>query len=70
MGDFNDLVLQKVAKAQIKVRARQDNVAGVKLPIFEHYVDGNNSYELHGKSTNRTVHFQIAHASWFPAGFL
>lgn len=48
MGDFNDMVLQRVAKSQIKVRARQDNVAGVKLPVFEHYIDGSSSYELTG----------------------
>lgn len=49
-GDFNHLVLQNVYKAQIKVRTRRDNVAGVSLPIFEHYVDGSDSYELTGLS--------------------
>ncbi|XP_064624118.1 V-type proton ATPase subunit D-like [Lineus longissimus] len=49
-GDFNHLVIQNVNKAQIKVRQRKDNVAGVSLPIFEHYTDGSDSYELTGLS--------------------
>ena len=49
-GDFNHLVIQNVNKAQIKVRTRKDNVAGVQLPIFEHYTDGSDSYELTGLS--------------------
>ena len=47
-GDVNQTVLQSVAKAQIKVRTRKDNVAGVNLPVFEHYVEGTDSYELTG----------------------
>lgn len=48
MGEINSLVIQNVAKAQIKVRTKRDNVAGVILPVFEHYQDGNDSYELTG----------------------
>ena len=40
-GDLNHMVIQNVSKAQIKVRTRKDNVAGVALPIFEDYQDGN-----------------------------
>lgn len=47
-GDVNQTVLQSVAKAQIKVRTRKDNVAGVNLPVFEHFVEGSDSYELTG----------------------
>ena len=36
-GDFGPVVLQNVSKAQMKVRSKQENVAGVKLPTFEHY---------------------------------
>ena len=36
-GDFGPVVLQNVSKAQMKVRSRKENVAGVKLPAFEHY---------------------------------
>ena len=36
-GDFAPLVLQNVSKAQLKVRSKKENVAGVKLPAFEHY---------------------------------
>jgi len=48
MGDFNHLVLQNVNKAQIKVRSKKDNVAGVSLPIFQNYQDGSDAYELTG----------------------
>lgn len=48
-GDFNQVVLQNVGShAQIKVRSRKDNVAGVNLPVFESYQDGNDTYELAG----------------------
>ncbi|XP_064601677.1 V-type proton ATPase subunit D-like [Liolophura sinensis] len=49
-GDFNHMVLQNVARAQIKIRSKKDNVAGVTLPVFEHYMDGSDSYELTGLS--------------------
>ena len=49
-GDFNHNVLQNVNKAQMKVRTKKDNVAGVQLPIFESYQDGSDSYELTGLS--------------------
>lgn len=39
-GDFGHVVVQNVNKAQIKVKSRKDNVAGVTLPIFEAYQDG------------------------------
>jgi len=50
MGDFNHLVIQNVNKAQIKVRSKVENVAGVNLPIFECFSDGSDSYELTGLS--------------------
>lgn len=49
-GDFNQIVLQNVTKAQIKVRTKKDNVAGVTLPVFESYQDGADSYTLAGLS--------------------
>uniref|UniRef100_A0A8C2GFP4 V-type proton ATPase subunit D n=1 Tax=Cyprinus carpio TaxID=7962 RepID=A0A8C2GFP4_CYPCA len=39
-GDFSTTVIQNVNKAQVKVRAKKDNVAGVTLPVFEHYQEG------------------------------
>lgn len=48
MGDFNHLVLQNANKAQMKVKSKKDNVAGVSLPIFECYQDGADSYEYTG----------------------
>ncbi|EDS42064.1 ATP synthase subunit d [Culex quinquefasciatus] len=47
-GDFNQVVLQNVTKAQIKIRTKRDNVAGVTLPVFESYQDGSDTYELTG----------------------
>ncbi|CAK8693294.1 V-type proton ATPase subunit D-like [Clavelina lepadiformis] len=47
-GDFSPVVLQNVSKAQMKVRSKKENVAGVKLPVFEVYEDGTDSYELTG----------------------
>lgn len=47
-GDFNQVVLQNVTKAQIKIRTKKDNVAGVTLPVFESYMDGTDTYELAG----------------------
>jgi len=47
-GDFNQQILQNVNRAQIKVRTKKDNVAGVSLPVFEAYSEGGDSYELTG----------------------
>lgn len=47
-GDFNQVVLQNVTKAQLKIRTKKDNVAGVTLPVFECYQDGADTYELAG----------------------
>jgi len=47
-GDFNQSVLQNVNKAQIKVKTKKDNVAGVNLPVFEAFQDGSDSNELAG----------------------
>jgi len=47
-GDFNQAVLQNVSKAQIKIKTKKDNVAGVNLPVFEAFQDGSDSNELAG----------------------
>lgn len=49
-GDFGQMVLQNVEKAQIKVRMKKDNVVGVQLPVFESYNDGTDTYGLTGLS--------------------
>lgn len=49
-GDLNHTVIQNVSKAQMKVKFKKDNVAGVSLPVFEEYQDGTDSYELTGLS--------------------
>uniref|UniRef100_V5GX98 Putative vacuolar h + atpase subunit n=1 Tax=Ixodes ricinus TaxID=34613 RepID=V5GX98_IXORI len=47
-GDFNQVVLQNVTRAQVKVRSRKDNVAGVTLPVFECFQEGTDTNELAG----------------------
>lgn len=47
-GDFNQVVLQNVTKAQVKIRSKRDNVAGVYLAVFEAYQDNSDTYELTG----------------------
>uniref|UniRef100_F7DPL2 V-type proton ATPase subunit D n=1 Tax=Monodelphis domestica TaxID=13616 RepID=F7DPL2_MONDO len=47
-GDFGATVIQDGNKAQVKIRTKKDNVAGVALPVFEHYQEGTDSYELTG----------------------
>lgn len=42
------IVLENVQNASIKIRSRQDNVAGVKLPKFEHFTDGETKNDLTG----------------------
>ncbi|KAJ6637079.1 V-type proton ATPase subunit D 1 [Pseudolycoriella hygida] len=37
-GGFNHVVLQNVTRAQIRIRTKKDNVAGVTLPVFESYI--------------------------------
>jgi len=49
-GDFSLVILENVDKAWAKVKTKNDNVAGVKLPVFEAYTDGANTYELTGLS--------------------
>ncbi|XP_057314940.1 V-type proton ATPase subunit D-like [Hydractinia symbiolongicarpus] len=49
-GDFSLVILENVDKAWSKVKTKNDNVAGVKLPVFESYTDGANTYELTGLS--------------------
>lgn len=46
---FKHVVFENVDQALIKVRARTENVAGVKLPKFEHFMEtGSNKNDLTG----------------------
>jgi V-type H+-transporting ATPase subunit D len=47
-GNFNQIVLENVSKAQIKLKTIKDNVAGVNLNIFEIFEVGGDAYELAG----------------------
>ncbi|KAL3754775.1 hypothetical protein ACJRO7_001955 [Eucalyptus globulus] len=42
------VVLENVQNASLKVRSRQENVAGVKLPKFEYFTDGETKNALTG----------------------
>ncbi|VDD75555.1 unnamed protein product [Mesocestoides corti] len=46
----NQLVMQNVTKAQVKVKITKENVAGVNLPQFETFTEGSDNYELTGLS--------------------
>jgi len=47
-SDFNHIVLQNVTTAQIKVRSKKDNVAGVTLPLFETFQNSSDVNEYAG----------------------
>ncbi|KAI9227426.1 MAG: D subunit of V-type ATPase [Piptocephalis tieghemiana] len=47
-GDIAYQVREGSKTAQLRVRSRMDNVSGVMLPSFEHYVEGNDAFELTG----------------------
>lgn len=48
-GDnIKHIVRENVQSASIKVKSRQENIAGVKLPKFEHYIDGETKNDLTG----------------------
>jgi len=42
------IVLENVQNASLKVRSRQENVAGVKLPKFEYFTEGDTKNDLTG----------------------
>ncbi|KAI8929454.1 ATP synthase subunit D-domain-containing protein [Entophlyctis helioformis] len=47
-GDIGFQIRESVKTAQLKVKAKAENVSGVMLPVFEMAVDGQNSFELTG----------------------
>lgn len=47
-GDISHQIRENAKLAQIKVKARQENVSGVQLPVFDMIVDGQNAFELTG----------------------
>lgn len=46
--NIKHVVLENVQTASLKVRSRQDNIAGVKLPKFEHFTEGDTKNALTG----------------------
>lgn len=47
-GDISHSVRENVKFCQLKVKSKVDNVSGVRLPMFDLYSDGSNSFELTG----------------------
>ncbi|XP_039011871.1 V-type proton ATPase subunit D-like [Hibiscus syriacus] len=47
-GNIKHVVLENVHTASLKVRSRQENVAGVKLPKFEYFTEGETKNDLTG----------------------
>ncbi|CAO3676726.1 unnamed protein product [Umbelopsis ramanniana] len=47
-GDISYQVQESAKTAQLKVRAKQENVSGVMLPVFESYNEGGNAFEYTG----------------------
>uniref|UniRef100_A0A1S3ZGF9 V-type proton ATPase subunit D-like n=3 Tax=Nicotiana TaxID=4085 RepID=A0A1S3ZGF9_TOBAC len=46
--NIKHVVLENVQNATLKVRSRQENIAGVKLPKFEHFSEGETKNDLTG----------------------
>lgn len=46
--NIKHIVLENVQNASIKVRSRQENIAGVKIPKFEYFTDGETKNDLTG----------------------
>lgn len=68
-GDFNQVVLQNVTKAQIKIRTKKDNVAGVTLPVFESYTvrPTNIMNAIRNDKTHKnmySVRMALIHTNW------
>eukprot|EP00128_Syssomonas_multiformis_P015492 Colp12_sorted_trinity150504_noHs@819 len=49
-GAFSQVVIESTKKANVKIRSKKDNVAGVILPVFEHYTTGEAGFEMTGLS--------------------
>jgi V-type H+-transporting ATPase subunit D len=46
--NIKHIVLENVQNASLKVRSKQENIAGVKLPKFEYFTDGETKNDLTG----------------------
>ncbi|KAJ3415384.1 H(+)-transporting V1 sector ATPase subunit D [Chytridiales sp. JEL 0842] len=47
-GDISYQVRESVKVAQVRVKAKQENVSGVQLPAFDMNIDGQSAFELTG----------------------
>ncbi|CEG70773.1 Putative V-type ATPase, D subunit [Rhizopus microsporus] len=47
-GDISYQIQESSKSAQLRVRAKQENVSGVMLPAFEMYTEGGNAFEFTG----------------------
>ncbi|KAI8907313.1 ATPase, V1 complex, subunit D [Gorgonomyces haynaldii] len=48
MGDIGFQIRESAKLAQLKVKAKSENVSGTQIPAFEMLVDGQNAFELTG----------------------
>eukprot|EP00127_Corallochytrium_limacisporum_P005755 Clim_evm134s210 gene=Clim_evmTU134s210 len=47
-GDFSQGIIEQVDKPVVKVRTKKENIAGVIIPSFEHYEEGETGFKLTG----------------------
>jgi len=47
-GDFRRGIIESASKANVRVGAQTDNIAGVKLPVFTYNTLGEQSYQMTG----------------------
>jgi V-type H+-transporting ATPase subunit D len=47
-GDFGRPIIENVGSAQLRIRSKADNVAGVKIPVFETFLEGTTPFEYTG----------------------
>ncbi|KAF8409142.1 hypothetical protein HHK36_005215 [Tetracentron sinense] len=59
-------VLENVQNASLKVRSRQENIAGVKLPKFEYFTEGDTKNGLTGLARGGQQ-VQLCHAAYVKA---
>ncbi len=60
------MVLQNVEKAQIKLTAKKDNVAGVTLPVFHTSEEGSDSKQTMVVIIMDVLLLLLLHCSVFP----
>ncbi|WZY87626.1 LOW QUALITY PROTEIN: hypothetical protein YC2023_044361 [Brassica napus] len=55
------VVLENVKEATLKVRSRQENIAGVKLPKFDHFSEGETKNDLTARGGQQVQECRVAY---------